>query len=90
VRKVATAETAELLAVDHEPAPSGLLLPDQQADEAGFTCSRCADEEEEIALGDLEADIPEGVRAVRIRLPDVLEADDWPVAVPGWNDHPLL
>ena len=77
VRQVPPLHPAQLLAVDEDLAAGWLLLPDQEPDEARLAGTRRADQEEEVTFRHREGDVPEGLGAVRVPLPDVLEADEW-------------
>src|SRR5581483_2073978 len=68
----------ELHALHEDLAPGRLLLPDQEADHRRFAGPRRAHQEEEVAFGDDDVDVPKRLRASRVLLPNVLEADDRP------------
>jgi hypothetical protein len=77
--------------MDEQAPSSGFLLTDEEADEAGLPRPGCADQEQEVAIGDRQANAPEGVRPIRICLPDLLEADDRVFFYsPGCNHKQLL
>src|SRR5260221_9651831 len=85
VRQVAPLHASQLLAVHQDLALGGLILPDQQADQARLAGARGADQKEEVTLRHHERDVAQGFGAVRVLLPDVLEADERP----GWGEISL-
>src|SRR5205807_5614043 len=78
VRQLPPLHAADLDAVDEDLALGRLLLPDEEPHQRRLARARRADEEEEVALGDDEIDVPQRFGAGGISLPDVLEADHGP------------
>jgi len=64
--------------VDEDLALGGLLLTDEKTDQARLSGARGAYQEEKVTLRHDERDVAQGFGAVRVLLPDVLEADERP------------
>ena len=75
IRHSPVRELADLLACHPDLAAVGNLLAQQELEHRGLARSRGPDEEDELALQDLERDIPQGDDGALVGLRDVLEAD---------------
>ena len=76
LRHLAATDPGEVEAVDHHVAACRELIADEQLHQRRLARARRADEEHEVALGDDEIDVLEGLVAVRIALRDVVQHDD--------------
>src|SRR5690606_17562218 len=63
------------LVADVEPTVGDLLEPGDHAQRGGLAAPRRADEDDELAVLDLHVEVLDGLRAVRVPLPDPVEHD---------------
>ena len=68
-------QMADLLARLPDPSRIGHLLPQEEPDEGRLPRARRADQEDELALFDLDGEVSEGDGRALVRLGDVLEFD---------------
>ena len=59
-RDLPRAEAADVAARDEDPAVGCYLVAQQELEERRFPGARRADEEDELALGDVEGDLTQG------------------------------
>ena len=75
-RHLPAGEPVDLLAGDVDPARGGAVLPQHQAQEGRLAGARGADQEDELALLDVDRDVVEGgVGVAGVGLGDLLEAN---------------
>jgi len=75
VRHLPGRELRQVLAGDVDVALGGLLLLEQEADERALARARLPDDEDELALLDLDGDVFERRGPVAVHLRDVLKTD---------------
>src|SRR5215471_987699 len=82
-------DLGQVLAGDVDPALAGPLLSQDQPQEGGLARARRADQEDELALLDVETDVLQSRPAlVGVRLSDVIEVDHRPITRARRNTDP--
>src|SRR3954471_18328949 len=75
LRHPSARELPDVFAVDDDAAGRGELFADEEADERRFAGTGRADEEAEVAAIDLQVDVAQRIRSVRVALAHVVEGD---------------
>src|SRR5262249_28507859 len=82
LRDLPRAQAADVTPGDEHPALGGHFVAKQQLEEGGLAGAGRADEEDELALQDLERDVPECEDVAFVRLVDVFETNHEKSGIP--------